>query len=187
MRISDWSSDVCSSDLQAARGSPLALSQLLSQSCHMRASGALAGLGAPRSRACRTHHQRGNPEMKFRQTLTASVALLPVALLSTPAFAQSTGTVDFDDEIVVTGSASRDIGGVTIPETAKAKQVLGEEIIRRQRPGQTVNDIINLVPGVSFQNNDPWGSNGGGFTIRGFGADRVSQTLDGLPLNDSGN
>src|SRR3546814_14980713 len=65
--------------LQAARGSPLALSQLLSQSCHMRASGALAGLGAPRSRACRTHHQRGNPEMKFRQTLTASVALLPVA------------------------------------------------------------------------------------------------------------
>src|SRR3546814_16138193 len=68
-----------SASLQAARGSPLALSQLLSQSCHMRASGALAGLGAPRSRACRTHHQRGNPEMKFRQTLTASVALLPVA------------------------------------------------------------------------------------------------------------
>src|SRR3546814_12879753 len=30
-------------------------------------------------------------------------------------------------------------------------------------------------------------SNGGGFTIRGFGADRVSQTLDGLPPNDSGN
>src|SRR3546814_8091949 len=30
-------------------------------------------------------------------------------------------------------------------------------------------------------------SNGGGFTIRGFGADRISQTLDGLPLNDSGN
>ncbi|MGB3165403.1 MAG: TonB-dependent receptor, partial [Alteraurantiacibacter sp.] len=46
---------------------------------------------------------------------------------------------------------------------------------------------VNLVPGVSFQNNDPWGSSGGGFTIRGFGADRVSQTLDGIPLNDSGN
>src|SRR3546814_7154035 len=62
-----------------------------------------------------------------------------------------------------------------------------QEIIRRQRPGQTVNDIVNLVPGVSFQNNDPWGSGGGGFTIRGFSADRISQTLDGLPLNDSGN
>src|SRR3546814_14731565 len=116
--------------------------------------------------------------VRSRQTLTASVALLPVALLPTPAFAQSTGTVDFDDEIVVTGSASRDIGGVTIPETAKAKQVLGEEIIRRQRPGQTVNDIINLVPGVSFQNNDPGGSNGGGFTIqigRASGRERVCQ------------
>src|SRR3546814_2294220 len=71
--------------------------------------------------------------------------------------------------------------------TPKAKQVLDQEIIRRQRTGQTVNDIVNLVPGVSFQNNDPWGSGGGGFTIRGFAADRISQTLDGLPLNDSGN
>lgn len=125
--------------------------------------------------------------MKFRQTLTASVALLPVALLSTPAFAQSTGSVDFDDEIVVTGTTSTDVGGVSLPNTPKAKQVLDEEIIRRQRPGQTVNDIVNLVPGVNFQNNDPWGSSGGGFTIRGFSADRISQTLDGLPLNDSGN
>ena len=74
-----------------------------------------------------------------------------------------------------------------MPETPKAKQVLGEEIIRRQRPGQTVNDIVNLVPGVSFQNNDPWGSSGGSFTIRGFDDSRISQTLDGLPLNDSGN
>ncbi|SBV31235.1 protein of unknown function [uncultured Sphingopyxis sp.] len=40
---------------RAAQRARLALSQLLSQSCHMRASGALAGLGAPRSRACRTH------------------------------------------------------------------------------------------------------------------------------------
>src|SRR3546814_5742592 len=34
---------------------------------------------------------RGHPDMKFRHTLAASVALIPVALLSTPAFAQSTG------------------------------------------------------------------------------------------------
>ncbi|MBD3813854.1 MAG: TonB-dependent receptor, partial [Betaproteobacteria bacterium] len=43
------------------------------------------------------------------------------------------------------------------------------------------------VPGVSFQNNDPWGSSGGSFTIRGFSSDRISQTVDGIPLNDSGN
>ncbi|MBE5074754.1 TonB-dependent receptor [Erythrobacteraceae bacterium E2-1 Yellow Sea] len=121
--------------------------------------------------------------------LVATSAIGLSAVAATPAFAQSTGSVDFDNDnvIIVSGARIDGVGGVEIPDSSKAKQVLNEEIIRRQRPGQTVNDIVNLVPGVSFQNNDPWGSSGGGFTIRGFGADRVSQTLDGLPLNDSGN
>ncbi|WP_324826587.1 TonB-dependent receptor [Qipengyuania zhejiangensis] len=129
--------------------------------------------------------------MKFKYLLAASaVSITASALVAAPAAAQSTGSVDFessDDVIVVSGARASDIGGVDIPDTPKAKQVLDEEIIRRQRPGQTVNDIVNLVPGVSFQNNDPWGSSGGSFTIRGFSSDRISQTLDGLPLNDSGN
>ncbi|QZD86620.1 TonB-dependent receptor [Qipengyuania psychrotolerans] len=125
--------------------------------------------------------------MKFKYLLATSVAGIAAAG-AMPAAAQSTGSIEFDDEvIVVTGRGDDGVGGVEIPNTTKAKQVLNEEIIRRQRPGQTVNDIVNLVPGVSFQNNDPWGSSGGGFTIRGFSSDRVSQTLDGLPLNDSGN
>lgn len=124
--------------------------------------------------------------MHLRHSLAAGAALLPLALLATPAFAQSTGSVDFE-EIVVTGTASRDVGGVMVPETPKAKVVLDQEFISRQRPGQTVNDIVNSMPGVSFQGNDPWGSGGGSFTIRGFSDDRISQTLDGLPLNDSGN
>ena len=126
--------------------------------------------------------------MKMKFHLAASAACIAAAAISAPAFAQSTGSVDFEDDvIVVTGAYERDVGGVEIPDTPKAKQVLDQEIISRQRPGQTVNDIVNLVPGVSFQNNDPWGSSGGSFTIRGFNSDRISQTLDGLPLNDSGN
>lgn len=127
--------------------------------------------------------------MKIKYLLAASVVSLSTAgLMATSAAAQSTGTVNFEEDvIIVMGSRASDVGGVEIPNTPKAKQVLDEEIIRRQRPGQTVNDIINLVPGVSFQNNDPWGSSGGSFTIRGFSDDRISQTLDGLPLNDSGN
>ena len=121
----------------------------------------------------------------MKKFLLRSTAIVAIAVPAA-AHAQSTGSIDFEDEIIVTGALSSDVGGVEIPDTPKAKQVLNEEIIRRQRPGQTVNDIINLVPGVSFQNNDPWGSSGGGFTIRGFGANRVSQTLDGVPLNDSG-
>jgi iron complex outermembrane receptor protein len=126
--------------------------------------------------------------MKFRHTLTASVALIPVALLSTPAFAQSTGSQDFENEIIVTGSrTNQGLAGVITPDTTKAKVVLTQEFIERQSPGQTVNDLINQLPGVSFQNNDPFGSAGGKMTIRGFDNTRINQTFDGIPLNDSGN
>ncbi|MGV1684293.1 TonB-dependent receptor [Sphingopyxis sp. NJF-3] len=126
--------------------------------------------------------------MKFRHTLAASVALIPVALISTPAFAQSTGSQDFENEIVVTGSrANQGVGGVVAPDTTKAKAVLTQEFIAHQAPGQTVNDIINQLPGVSFQNNDPFGSAGGKMSIRGFDNTRINQTFDGIPLNDSGN
>lgn len=126
--------------------------------------------------------------MKIKYLLAASAVSLSAAFAPTAAVAQSTGSVDFNSgEIVVTGSRATDVGGIEVPPTTKAQQVLDEEIIRRQRPGQTVNDIVNLVPGVSFQNNDPWGAGGGSFTIRGFSSDRISQTVDGIPLNDSGN
>ncbi len=116
-----------------------------------------------------------------------SVALAALALPGA-AFAQSTGSVDFDKEIVVTAAASvKAVAGVDQPKTTKAKQVLTQEFIARQTPGQTVNDIINYIPGVSFQNNDPFGSAGGTLTIRGFDSSRISQTFDGVPLNDSGN
>jgi iron complex outermembrane receptor protein len=104
------------------------------------------------------------------------------------AYAQSTGSVEFEKQtIVITGSRAKDVGGVQNPDTPKAKVVLTQEMISRQNPGQTILDTVNLVPGVSFQNNDAYGASGGTLTIRGFSADRISLTFDGIQLNDSGN
>ena len=103
------------------------------------------------------------------------------------AYAQSTGTVEAEKSIVITGSRARDVGGVQTPDQPKAKVVLTQEIISRNNPGQTILDTINMVPGVSFQNNDPYGSAGGTLTIRGFDSTRISLTFDGIQLNDSGN
>jgi iron complex outermembrane receptor protein len=118
--------------------------------------------------------------------LFAGVAFAAL-VIPTGAYAQSTGSIDFENDIVVTGNRSTDVGGVINPDTSKAKVVLTQEFISHQAPGQTVNDIINQMPGVSFQNNDPFGSSGGTLTIRGFDSTRISQTFDGIPLNDSGN
>jgi iron complex outermembrane receptor protein len=126
--------------------------------------------------------------MKIRYQLAASAVALTICSFSSAAFAQSTGSVDFEDEvIVVSGSRSQDVGGVQIPDTPKSKSVLTEEYIQRQNPGQTVLDTINAIPGVTFTNNDAYGSSGGSLNIRGFGGDRISLTFDGVPLNDTGN
>jgi len=126
--------------------------------------------------------------MKFKYLLAASVVSTASAMVAAPAAAQSTGSVDFDDSvIIVSGARDTDVGGVDLPDSPKAKVQLESELILRQAPGQTINETLNLVPGVSFTNNDPFGSLGGSFTIRGFASDRISQTFDGLPLNDSGN
>src|SRR6478735_7334131 len=123
--------------------------------------------------------------MRFKYFLTASA----IGLSATTAHAQSTGSVDFEEgEIIVTGAAAtRGVEGVIIPDSSKAKQVLTQEQLARNNPGQTVLDSINIIPGVSFTNNDAYGSAGGQLFIRGFSQDRISLTFDGIPLNDSGN
>lgn len=125
--------------------------------------------------------------MRNQLFLGAAMAAL---VMPAAAMAQSTGSQDFDagTDIVVTGKKGDEaVGGVRIPDSPKAKVVITSELIQRQRPGQSINEVLNLVPGVSFTNNDPWGSSGGSFTIRGFDSSRISQTFDGIPLNDSGN
>ena len=116
------------------------------------------------------------------------VLLCTTALLPSVAYAQSTGSVDFEKQaIVITGTKSRNVGGVQTPDTPKSKVVLTQEIISRSTPGQSILDTINLIPGVSFQNNDAYGTSGGTLVIRGFDASRISLTFDGIPLNDTGN
>ncbi|CAN5226117.1 TonB-dependent receptor [soil metagenome] len=123
----------------------------------------------------------------MKKLLLSSAALVALAI-PFAAFAQSTGTIDAENDIVVTASTSNSngVGGVVAPNTSKARAVLTQEFIAHQTPGQSINDIINQLPGVSFQNNDPFGSAGGKLSIRGFDNTRISQTFDGVPLNDSG-
>jgi iron complex outermembrane receptor protein len=127
--------------------------------------------------------------MKFNTVLANATSMLAIGIAAgvTPAHAQSTGSAEFDNEIIVTGTSQRGVAGIQLPDSTKSKQVLTQEFIANQRPGQSINEIINLVPGVSFQNQDPYGSSGGTLNIRGFDSTRISQTFDGLPLNDTGN
>ena len=106
------------------------------------------------------------------------------------AFAQSTGTVD--DRRRKRNRRHRHshrhhVDGIAVPDTTKAKALITQELIAKQAPGNTILNVVNLVPGVNFTQSDPFGSAGGNIRIRGFDGNRISLTFDGVPLNDSGN
>ena len=124
---------------------------------------------------------------RFAKLALAASSITLAAGIAAPAFAQSTGTLDFDKEIVVTGKAEKGIGGIVSPDSSKAKGELNQAWIQHQVPGQSLNDMINYLPGVSFTNADPYGGTSGTLYIRGFDATRVSETFDGVTLNDDGN
>ena len=115
------------------------------------------------------------------------VLLCTTALLPSAVYAQSTGTVTTEEQIVITGARAKNVNGYQVPDTTKAKAVIGQELIAHQQPGQTVLNVVNLIPSVNFTNSDPYGSSGGNIRIRGFDGNRISLTWDGMPLNDSGN
>jgi iron complex outermembrane receptor protein len=129
--------------------------------------------------------------MRLRTLLalgTSPIALAYMLTLPTAAFAQSTGTLEME-EIVVTGRAVNEgLGGVITAETvSKSRSTVTEEFLQTQVAGQSIMQSINLLPGVSFTNNDPYGSSGGNLRLRSFDGPRISVTFDGMPLNDTGN
>lgn len=114
-----------------------------------------------------------------------------LALASLPASAQSTATRIAEDrveEVVVTAERAPRVAGLIQPERAtKSRSSVGAEYLATQLAGQTVVQSLNLLPGVSFTNTDPYGSSGGNLRMRSFDGPRISLMLDGMQLNDSGN
>ena len=68
-------------------------------------------------------------------TLLRTSAIIALAIPAV-AHAQSTGTTTFDNNsIVVTAKRAADVGGVKVPDTTKARNVLGQDFIEKQQPG----------------------------------------------------
>ena len=125
---------------------------------------------------------------KNKLAFVATTALVGSMMLASSAYAQSTGTTEVDEIVVVGASGPNSVGGAIIAETApKSKSTVTQEFIATQATGQTIIDTLNLTPGLNFVNNDPYGSSGGNVRLRGFDGARVSLTFDGVPLNDTGN
>lgn len=128
-----------------------------------------------------------------KRVFWATTALFSGLLAAGAASAQSSGTVATEatelDTVVVTGVRGPiTTDGTIVAETvAKTRSTITQEFIATQTPGQTILQSLNLVPGLVFNNADPYGSSGGSVRLRGFDGNRISLTFDGIPLNDTGN
>jgi len=124
------------------------------------------------------------------KTLAAGVALTTlVSLISTGALAQSTGSQTVG-ELVVTAHSSKPLAGLLATQEApKTRDVISQAYISTQIAGGNSMSQLNLLPGINFTQDDPFGLAGsaGHFSIRGLKGANIGEMEDGMPLNDAGN
>ena len=78
--------------------------------------------------------------------------------------------------------------GLMVPEDApKARSTITKDEIEKQRGTDNAYQALSLLPSVNAYNYDGTGLFGGGLTMRGFNSDQIGATINGVPINDSGN
>jgi iron complex outermembrane receptor protein len=125
--------------------------------------------------------------IQLSRALCASSALATGLLLAGNALAQSTATQV--QELVVTGSrAAPSMNGLAQQvQVAKDESVVTQAFIQTQIGSQNFATMINFLPGVSYSSEDPTGILSGDFRMHGLDCNHLSVTIDGSPVNDTGN
>jgi Outer membrane receptor for ferrienterochelin and colicins len=123
----------------------------------------------------------------FTSVCPAALMALPFALALTPAMAQSTGSQALET-VTVTGTKVSLSGGLdSYLQVPKQQSSITQDFIKTQTAGQTFFQDLNMLPGVNFTNNDAYGTSGGNIRMHGQDGNHIALTLDGMPLNDTGN
>jgi iron complex outermembrane receptor protein len=92
------------------------------------------------------------------------------------------------ESVQVTATAAALGGGLMSEQDApKAVSTITRAAIQQGAPGGTFVQAIQSIPGVFTSTDDYTGLNDGNYSIRGFTSDEVGTTVNGAPINDSGN
>ncbi len=136
---------------------------------------------APITTCPATPSKRTNPLKTFQHTAIA----LALATLACAASAQQTTEVG---KITVTGEGDRLGTGLLIDEDApKAKSTVTKAQLEKTRSSSNPFQALSLLPGVNSSSVDATGLFGGNLRVRGFNSDQMGFTVNGAPVNDSGN
>lgn len=114
----------------------------------------------------------------------SQVALLVSALCAAPALWAQSATTDIG-KISVQGAPGT--GLIVQEETPKARSSVTRAHIESLAPTASPYQAIEMLPGVNTFSYDGSGLFGGALTVRGANSDQMGFTINGAPVNDSGN
>ncbi|MES1200158.1 MAG: TonB-dependent receptor [Pseudomonadota bacterium] len=119
----------------------------------------------------------------------SSVALTALGVsIAGVAHAQSTASQIQENEIIVTGHRTVSANGLGVQtNAAKDVSIITQDYMRTQVGSSNFGQLINLLPGISYSSEDYTGVLSGDFRMHGFDGAHVSVTIDGSPVNDTGN
>ncbi|TBU95791.1 TonB-dependent receptor [Stutzerimonas kirkiae] len=89
-------------------------------------------------------------------------------------------------ELEVTGQSLGN-GQMVQEEAAKSRSTVTREALEKMSPTGNGIDKLKYTPGLNVSSDDSSGLSGFNFSMRGMQSDQVGVTMDGIPINDSGN
>ncbi len=90
--------------------------------------------------------------------------------------------------IVIVGEGGKLGAGQMLNEdSVKGRSTVTKAATEKNLATGNPYQALSILPGINTFNHDATGLFGGGLTIRGFGADQLGFTINGVPVNDSGN
>lgn len=90
-------------------------------------------------------------------------------------------------QIDVQGDTNYGSGLIVPEESSKARSEVSKSYLEKQLPTASPYQNISMLPGVNASSQDATGLFGGNLSIRGFNSSQIGFTIDGAPVNDSGN
>jgi iron complex outermembrane recepter protein len=145
-----------------------------------------------------------NPMYSNKTLTTPSFKLLALAIASaaaSAAFAQVIPATTEDDTqprpkddavrlgtITIVGQGDKLGAGQILNEDAtKGRSTVTRAATEKDRATGNPYQALSILPGINTFNHDATGLFGGGLTMRGFNSDQIGFTINGVPVNDSGN
>ena len=80
-----------------------------------------------------------------------------------------------------------DTGLIAQEDSPKSRSAVNRALLDKINPSANAFQAIDLLPGVNTFSYDATGLFGGGIRVRGFAGDQMGLTINGAPVNDSGN